>query len=76
MVPKQALDACDVKAKLLRAYSFAAADYSRAVLVLNEHIGTLRKDQYEKLRQFSEDAWRTTDEARIALERHTAEHGC
>jgi len=67
---------CDEKAELLRAYSFAASDYGRAVQVLNDHLGTLRKDEYEKMRKFSEKARREADEARAALERHTAEHGC
>lgn len=67
---------CEEKSQLLRAYSFAASDYSRAVMVLNEHVGIMRKDEYEKLRRFSEKARQLTDDARQALERHTAEHGC
>jgi hypothetical protein len=76
VTPSRAPRTCDEKAALLRAYSFAASDYGRAVKVLHEHLGTLLKGEYEKMREFSERAMRTADEARAALARHTAEHGC
>jgi hypothetical protein len=61
---------------LLRVYSFAISDYSRAVEVLHLRLGTLPKQEYEKIRTFAEKTRELAEQARLALERHAAEHGC
>jgi hypothetical protein len=39
-------------------------------------MGLLRKDEYEMLRQFVDDARKKSEDARAALDNHIAEHGC
>ena len=64
------------KYRLWRAYSFAIADFSRAVQVLNRCTGTMDREEYERLRNFVNQAEWTSEQAQRELERHAAEHGC
>jgi hypothetical protein len=57
-------------------YSFATADYSRAVLVLHERSGVMTRQEYLDIRAFAEKARDLEGQARAALDRHAAEHGC
>lgn len=68
--------ACEEKERLLRIYSFAISDYSRAVQVLQRRLGTISKEEYQKLRTFTEKTRELAEQTRLALERHCAEHGC
>jgi hypothetical protein len=67
---------CKEKDRLMRLYIVAASDYSRAVQLLQRRAGVMEKADYDELRGFAEEARKTADEARAALDRHTAEHGC
>lgn len=67
---------CDEKVRLTRTQVVASADYRRALQVLNLRVGVMPKADYDKLRGFAEAARRTAEEARAALDLHTAEHGC
>ncbi len=67
--------ACEEKARLLRVYSVATSDYSWAVEVLHLRMGILPKQEYEKLQTFAEETRELAEQARIALDRHSAEHG-
>jgi hypothetical protein len=67
---------CEEKARLTRLYIVASADYTRAVQVLNLRAGVMLKPEYDQLRAFVETARRTAEEARSALDGHTAAHGC
>ena len=75
-VSQVAVPVCEEKERLLRAYSFAASDYSRAVQVLQRRLGTLSKEEYQKLRAFAERTRELTEQTRLALERHSAGHSC
>jgi hypothetical protein len=68
--------ACVSKQELHNRYQMATASYSRAVEVLNERIDGLSRHEYDFLRQFVDDARARSEEARDALDRHVAEHGC
>lgn len=67
---------CEEKARLLRVYSFATLDYSRAVMVLHERSGIMSRQNYEEIRAFAEKARGLTEHARAELDRHLIEHGC
>jgi hypothetical protein len=67
---------CDEKARLLRALTVADSDYGRAVAVLHEMLGIMRKADYQRLTRFSEEARRKSEQARVELDRHVSEHGC
>ena len=71
-----AVPVCEEKSRLVRAYSFSAEDYNRAVMVLRERIAVLSKRDYDEIRAFAEDTRRLVEYARAALDQHTAEHGC
>ena len=68
--------ACGEKARLARAYSFAASDYLRSAMVLHERVGVMSKQEYEAIRAFAEKARLAAGEARMELENHIAGHGC
>jgi hypothetical protein len=67
---------CKEKDRLMRLYIEAASDYSGAVQLLQRSAGVMKKPDYDELRGFAEEARKTAEEARAALDRHTAEHGC
>jgi hypothetical protein len=68
--------ACEEKSRLLRVYSFATSDYNRAVQVLQRRLGTISKEEYQKLRAFTERSRELAEQTRLALERHSDEHDC
>jgi hypothetical protein len=76
MGPTGAVPACEEKSRLLRAYSFASADYGRALEVLNRRTGVLREEEYKTIRTFAEKTRQLVEQARTALEKHISEHGC
>ncbi|HWE49697.1 MAG TPA: hypothetical protein VG273_07915 [Bryobacteraceae bacterium] len=67
---------CEEKARFLRAYSFSVSDYNRAVMLLQERSGVMSREEYEKLRTFVENTRELVENCRMALEAHTADHGC
>jgi hypothetical protein len=69
-------EVCFAKARLLRDYKMAVADYNRAVQVLSLRLGVLTKKEYNEIRHFSESARVKSKNARLALECHEREHGC
>jgi hypothetical protein len=67
---------CEEKRRLINAYGEAVKNYSTSVADLNLTRGKIPKGEYERLLDLSEKARRTSDKARVTLERHVAEHGC
>jgi hypothetical protein len=67
---------CDKKTRLLHDHSVAKSDYGRAVTLLREQSGIMFKRDYEAIRTFAEKTKETVEQTRVALERHTAKHGC
>ena len=67
---------CAEKERLHRDYSVAVSDYQRAFAVMSERVGMLKKGEYENIRSYIEKAREKSEDARLALDRHIAEHGC
>ena len=74
---------CAEKARLLRFCALAESSHQLAIQQLTWIRDTLMKQNYEDLQEFAgtardivNDARRALKDAREALERHTAEHGC
>jgi RNase P subunit RPR2 len=67
---------CPDKEWLHHRYRIAVADYQRAFAVVNARLGTLKQADYEKLRAYIDQARTISENARTALDRHMAEHGC
>jgi len=74
---------CAEKARLRRLCALAESSHQLAIQQLNWTRDTLMKQNYEDLQVFAmaardivKDAQRAVKDAREALERHLAEHGC
>ena len=67
---------CEEKIRLLRDYSFALSDFERANVLLHERTGVMSKEDYDGIRAFAEKSKERVEEARAALDRHTAQHCC
>jgi hypothetical protein len=67
---------CAERDSLLRAWQHAEAEYRRALLVLEKRSGIMFKRDYEAVLGFAKKAGKAVEQARAALDAHTAEHGC
>jgi hypothetical protein len=69
-------ETCPTKRILFSVWQNAADLYSKAVGELSRQIGTLPKQDYEKLKQKAERARQHSLDAQADLEAHIREHGC
>ena len=69
-------DYCEQKRRLLADYDAATAAFSGLVSTLNRQIGTSSRAAYEELRRSVDEARVRSEQARLALESHVAQHGC
>lgn len=67
---------CDAKVRLTSKYQEATASFSAAVTELQRKIGISTKEHYEELGRMANDARVKSEQARLALEQHIAEHRC
>jgi hypothetical protein len=67
---------CEERSRLLQSYNDATREFSDRVSALNARIGVTPKHEYDLLERASEDARLKSEQARIAYERHVADHGC
>ena len=67
---------CVEKIRLIGHYTVATADYNRAVQVLAEKSGVMRKSEYTLIREYADTARLRSEFAREELDRHIATHGC
>ena len=67
---------CEEKRRLLNLYTVALARFSVSIEDLNSVRGRTSREEYDRLRLVSRDAWTSAESARIDLEGHTNEHRC
>jgi hypothetical protein len=67
---------CLEKRRLLEAYQAATASFSRQLTILNERLGTSPRDEYDSLRRAVDTERVRSEQARLALEQHVADHDC
>ena len=67
---------CEEKGRLLNLYKAAVARFSLSVDDLNRTRDKTSREEYERLRSVSRDAWTSAEDARVDLEGHTREHAC
>jgi hypothetical protein len=67
---------CEEKVQLVNSFAAAADQYSAAIAELRARMAISPKQEYERLRIAVEVTRLASEEARIALERHTASHHC
>jgi hypothetical protein len=67
---------CEEKVRLAMEYETATSRFSEAVRELRLKMGTSPKDEYDRLERASNEARVRSEQARLALEQHTAAHRC
>jgi hypothetical protein len=67
---------CEIKIRFISDYEAATALFSEAVTELRRRMGTSTKDEYDRLAWAANDARVKSEQARLALEQHVAEHRC
>lgn len=67
---------CEVKIRLTSKYEEATTLFSEAVSELRRKIGISTREDYEQLGRRANDARVKSEQARLALEQHIAEHRC
>ena len=67
---------CKEKLRLTQEYQAVNKTFGDAVKALAKKTGTTAKEEYERLRQRSEELRLDTESARLRLERHIGQHGC
>ena len=67
---------CEEQSKLLSAYRRAVSHYSTAVEAMEAASETVSKEEYHRMRGYVEQSRMISEQARINLDHHLAEHGC
>ena len=67
---------CDERARLLNEYNSATMAFSASVAELVQKPGTTLEGEYKRLKNAADQARIATEQARLNLEKHIAEHGC
>jgi hypothetical protein len=68
--------ACEEKQRLLAEYQVTTQKFADAVSELHRKIGTSPLPEYQGLQRAADEARLESEQARLALERHVALHGC
>jgi hypothetical protein len=67
---------CPEKERLAAEFEAATNRFAAGVSDLNRKMGTSSKAEYERLQRAADEARVKSEQARLALEQHTATHQC
>jgi hypothetical protein len=67
---------CEHHRELLDLYRQAVSRFSATLEALKASQGTVSKQEHDRLYGYVEQARMASEQARLDLERHIAEHGC
>ena len=67
---------CEEKTRLAAEYEVATGQFAVAVTEFHRRMGTSPKKEYERLNRAANDARLKSEQARLALEQHVANHLC
>jgi hypothetical protein len=67
---------CEGKIRLTTAYSSQALAFAEAVSDLHQKVNTQTKEEFAHLQRVADGLRVKCEQARLALEQHTASHGC
>jgi hypothetical protein len=67
---------CVEKLRLVDAYRKATEDLLTSLTDLHRKMGTVEKDEYDRLRRITDDDRMKAEHARLEMERHIADHRC
>jgi hypothetical protein len=67
---------CQERARLLRKYSAAVADYAKSVRDMAELVLSGEEVRASEARRICRTGWDDAEQSRLALYRHEADHSC
>jgi hypothetical protein len=67
---------CEGKIRLTTAYSSHTLAFAHAVTELHQKVSTHTKEEFTHLQRVADELRVKCEQARLALEQHTAAHGC
>ena len=67
---------CELYTELQRLYQRAVDTFSMAVYALEAGRPSISRPEYERLVRYVDQAYARVEQARVELDRHTAEHNC
>ncbi len=67
---------CAEKSRLLEAYRKGTEMLLSSLDELSTRMGTVDKDEYERLRRITDENRMKAEQARLDMERHIADHRC
>jgi hypothetical protein len=67
---------CEHHRELLDMYQKAVSRFGATLEALRVSQGTISKQEYDRLYGYVEQARMASEQARLDLERHVAQHGC
>jgi hypothetical protein len=70
------MSVCEEKLRLTEQYQTANAAFSGAVQMLVRNMGTVSREEHERLRRNSEQMRLESEAGRLNLMRHIEQHGC
>lgn len=68
--------ACKEKTQLVNEYEMKTQKFAAVLTELQQKMGTSTKTEYTRLQLLVDEARVQLEQARLALERHIAEHKC
>lgn len=67
---------CTLKSALLLEYTNAAKLHAETIADLHKSLGTIDREEYERLSRVAEEARLSVEAARLNMEVHVKKHGC
>jgi hypothetical protein len=67
---------CLEKTRLVDAYRKATEMLLASLTELHSRMGTVEKDEYDRLRRITDEDRMKAEHARLEMERHVADHQC
>lgn len=67
---------CKEKTRLVNEYEMKTNKFAAVLTELHQKMGTSLKAEYDRLQLLVDEARIQSEQARLALERHIAEHNC
>jgi hypothetical protein len=68
--------ACEEMRRLVSVYETATKKFAQAVSDLRQRTGTSAKKEYDRLSRVSDEARIESEQARLAVAKHSAGHDC
>ena len=67
---------CTIKTRLVTEYEAETKKFAASITELQQKVGTSTKAEYTRLQLLVDEARVKSEQSRLSLERHVAEHKC